>query len=471
MAYKSKVSEAIQYILSSEWAWNSENWTDEDYWGSRILCEYGKSLSYREIRSRVHPIYLGYAVEKRGLIASEVAQYAEDVHKIWKNIYKKDLSLPGNFPLSEVRCPRKEEISLCENIGISSSAFSKSFTFISRDSFWGGVSHPPDAESFKDAFNQNVDDKLEQYTSMIRESLGKQTAAGNVWFFRQFYRYSLDRVFSIRPDLVQMWLHAVYEDTQDSFWLLFSSQSFYEVLLRVLLENDPVEASKLLRHLESFPGKIRYIDNKTGISLTNYAIFRSRRHHEIQKIWDERFEKCSSDLELFEIALVVQQTGNISWLKNKIEKGLKSPWPFDHARSILLTGFIEDNDSELALNKYIEMPRFWLQTVAEKALNLWKRNNWAKHWFNKFLNDEDDIKAWACFGLFLKCVDRRFWIWKECFLGDYHAKKDKQPNRIEFLSLNQNEIKRAIKKNEEKRSKTYLGEKVLSNQVWPWMNF
>lgn len=470
LAYKSKDSDALQCIINSEWAWSSENWTKEDYWGSCILCEFGASLLYREIRSRVHPIYLGYAIEKRGMIAIEVNQYAEDIHTIWKNIYKKDLPLPESFPLSEVECPRKEEINLCENIGISSSAFSKSFTFISRDSFWGGVSHPPDADSFNDAFNQNIDDKLEQCTSIIRKSLKKQAEAGNVWFAKQFHHHALDKVISYRPDLVQMWLNAVYKDKQESSRLLFSSRSFYEALLRVLFENDPVEASKLLKHLELYTGKIKYVDNKTGISLSNYALFKSSRHHEIQKILDKHFDKCSTDLELFELALVVQQTGNISWLKNKIEKELESSWQFDHARSIVFTGFLETNDSEVALNKYIEMPRCWLQAVAEKSMNLWNKNAWAKHWFNRFLNDEEDTKAWACFRLLLKCVDRRFWIWKENFLDDYFPKKDGRHNRLEFLSLNQDEIKKAIKKNEEMWSKTFLGEKVLSNQVWPWMN-
>jgi len=470
LAYKTKDDKVLQKIINSEWAWNSENWTKEDYWGSRILCEFGVSLSYREIRSRVHPIYLGYAIEKRGSIEDEVEQYAEDIHTIWESIYKKDLSLPENFPLAEVGCPRKEDIGLCENIGISSSAFSKSFTFISRDSFWGGAYHPPDAESVEDAFNQSIDDKLEQYTSIIRKSLEKQAEAGNIWFSKQFQLNVLDKVVSNRLDLVQKWLNVVYQHTQESLRLLFSSQSFYEALLRVLIEIDPIEASKLLKHLESFPGKIRYIDNKTGIPLLNYALFKTSSHHEIQNIWGERFEKCSSDLELFELSLIFQQTGNLSWLKNMIEKGLKSPWQFDQARSIMLTGFLEDDHSELVLNRYNEIPQFWLQTVAEKALNLWKKNAWAKHWFNRFLSDKDDIKAWACFRLFLKCVDRRFWIWKEYCLVDYNAEKNKQPNRIEFLSLNQNEIKRAIEKNEKKRKETFLGEKVLSNQVWPWMN-
>ena len=73
-----------------------------------------------------------------------------------------------------------------------------------------------------------------------------------------------------------------------------------------------------------------------------------------------------------------------------------------------------------------------LRTVAEKALDYYKENPWEKHWFKKFLNDEDDEVAWAGFKLFLKCVDRRYWLWNNDFLDDFHNDGRKQ-KRFEIL--------------------------------------
>jgi hypothetical protein len=103
LIYRSHNEDAIQYVLSSSWAWNPEHWFKEDIWGSLLLSEFGISLSYQEICARVHPVYWGYAIEKRGLMEEEVAQYAEDIHTIWKRIKEKGTALPENFPVSEVR--------------------------------------------------------------------------------------------------------------------------------------------------------------------------------------------------------------------------------------------------------------------------------------------------------------------------------------------------------------------------------
>lgn len=115
------------------------------------------------------------------------------------------------------------------------------------------------------------------------------------------------------------------------------------------------------------------------------------------------------------------------------------------------------------------MPRSWTRTVADKAFDYYKTNLWAKHWFKKFLNDGEDEVAWACFKLFLKCVDRRYWLWQNDFLNDSRNENMKQ-RRKKYLSLNQNNIEDSIKENEKKRSETFLGEKMLENQAWPWMS-
>ena len=104
LLYESNNKDLVQEVINSKWAWTSKGRFDEDYWGSIILSEFGASLPYREIRSRVHPTFLGYAVEKRGLTESEVEQFANDIHKIWSTINSKSPLIPESFPTSEVKC-------------------------------------------------------------------------------------------------------------------------------------------------------------------------------------------------------------------------------------------------------------------------------------------------------------------------------------------------------------------------------
>ncbi len=470
LLYKSNNKDLTQEVVNSTWAWNSKDCFGEDYWGSIILSEFGASLPYCEIRSRVHPIFLGYAVERRGLIESEVAQFANDIHKIWDTINSKSPLIPESFPASEIKYDCDQEISLRAPIGISSSAFSTSYEFISRDSFWGGLDDPSKPKIVSSIFKLDTTDRLKYLTSVLKETIEQQLAAGNVWFSNKFYKYALKEVVKIRPDLVKTWLQPIYDNTEDSHRITILCQSFYEALLTVLFENEHCEALELLDYFESFSSAINFVDSETGIKCLDIYLLRCHNNNEIQNILDKRLGRCSSDLELLELALIIQLTGNIPWLKHTIEQGLSSPWYFDQARAIVLIGFFEDKDSESTLLKYCSMPQSWITTVAEKALACYKKNSWAKHWFKKFLNDEDDEIAWACFKLFLKCVDRRYWMWKDDFLNNSHNDTMMQ-KRLNYLLLNQNEIENNIKENEKKRSETFLGEKLLKNQTWPWMSF
>jgi len=468
LLYKSNNKDLIQDVVNSKWAYTSKDCFGEDYWGSLILSEFGASLPYCEIHSRVHPIFLGYAVERRRLIESEVAQFANDIHKIWDTINLKSPLIPESFPKSEIKYDCDQNISI-NSIGVSSSEFSQTIEFISRDSFWGGVNSPSSPKIVHTIFNQDLSAKLKQLTSILRETIEQQLAAGNVWFSNKFYKFALKEVVKIRPDLVKTWLQPIYDNTEDSHRITILCQSFYEALLTVLFENEHCEALELLNYFESFSSAVKFVDSETGIRCLDFYLLRCHNNNEIQNMLDKRLGRCSSDLELFELALIIQLTGNIPWLKHTIEQGLSSPWYFEQARAIVLIGFFEDKDSESTLLKYCGMPQSWIRTVAEKALDCYKKNSWAKHWFRKFLNDEDDEVAWACFKLFLKCADRHYWIWGNDFLNDSHNDNMKQ-KRLKFLSLNQGEIEKSIKENEKKRSETFLGEKMLKNQTWPWMS-
>jgi len=470
LLYKSNNKDLLQEVVNSKWAYTSKDCFGEDYWGSLILSEFGAFLPYCEIRSRVHPIFLGYAVERRGLIESEVAQFANDIHKIWDTINSKSPLIPESFPKSEVKYNCDQNISI-NSIGISSSEFSQTIEFISRDSFWGGVNSPSSPKIVHTIFNQDISTKLKQLTSILQETIEQQLAAGNVWFSNKFYKYALKEVVKIRPDLVKTWLQPIYDNdnTEGTHRIMILCQSFYEALLTVLFENEHCEALELLNYFESFSGAVNFVDSETGIRCLDFYLLRCHNNKKIQNILDKRLERCSSDLELFELALIIQLTGNISWLKHTIEQGLSSPWHFEQAQAIILMGFFEDKDSESTLLKYYGMSQSWIRTVAEKALDYYKKDLWAKYWFKEFLNDEDDEVAWACFKLFLKCADRRYWMWKDDLLNDFHNNTMKQ-KRLIFLSLNEDKIKNSIKENEKKRSETFLGEKILKNQTWPWMS-
>jgi hypothetical protein len=52
-------------------------------------------------------------------------------------------------------------------------------------------------------------------------------------------------------------------------------------------------------------------------------------------------------------------------------------------------------------------------------------------------------------------------------LSDFEVSRD----RLTFLNFNLEEIKKSMEENEKNRKKIFLYEKVLENQVWPWMEY
>jgi hypothetical protein len=77
-------------------------------------------------------------------------------------------------------------------------------------------------------------------------------------------------------------------------------------------------------------------------------------------------------------------------------------------------------------------------------------------------------EAWASFRLFLRCVDKRFWLWMDQSVEDSN-KKDGSDLRLIFLDDNEDTIKNNIRKNEQELEKTLFGVKKQERGIWPWI--
>ena len=152
-----------------------------------------------------------------------------------------------------------------------------------------------------------------------------------------------------------------------------------------------------------------------------------------------------------------------------IEASLTSDILFVRARGIALLGFSSDSRAEETLQSLIHtLPDTWLRwQVAERSLRLFDTNRWAKHWFRRFFEVEDDVIAWSSFRLFLKCVDSRFAQWKSDVMREV-VKHERTESRKVFLEINNGDIKNSIRDNEKDLREKFLGHKILERQAWPW---
>ena len=132
-------------------------------------------------------------------------------------------------------------------------------------------------------------------------------------------------------------------------------------------------------------------------------------------------------------------------------------------------GFLDDPKALEALQQlHLGQPDTWLGKLIELSRHRWDRNKWAKHWYRQFLSGGDDVTTWASFRLFLKCVDRRFWLWQEDLETEVYAGHP-DVERPLFIDDNLDNLRKSIRDNEKDIAEQFLGQKILRDQVWPWM--
>jgi hypothetical protein len=101
-------------------------------------------------------------------------------------------------------------------------------------------------------------------------------------------------------------------------------------------------------------------------------------------------------------------------------------------------------------------------TCAEGGL---ERNHRARAWFVQFLARRDPVEAWAVFRLFLRCVDRRFYLWGDVMRNEM---LDLPMLWHHQVSINAEDIRRPAEKNEGRLSESLFGQRISKNEIAPW---
>ena len=462
--YVTKDEQTIDIFIKDGWTWDRSFCDRENHWGSLLLCEHGDALTYTELRSRLHPVYLGYAIQCRGMEDSEVDQYAEDIHHLWSRIGIATPDLPSDFPPTDIET--SEDITQRTRLRLSPSTLSRSITFISCDSTWGGGDRGNAADVFRSW--ESGDQERQNMAQIARQTIEEQIEAGNLWFAQDFRACALEQVMNRRPDLVSQWVEFALADTDDAIRRVRLARSFYEALCTMLLEHNPDTGSDLYWRLLKISGGITVRDARSEIRLLDYALFKAPAN-EIQNAWERRLEECTTDQELMQIAIVAQHGNGGDWLEAYIYERTQSSVPLERCRALTLLGFMETEESFELLNELLETaPATWIQDLLTTSLKRRQTNAWAKHWFQRFLTVDDDILAWAAFRLFLQCVDSRFWFWQQDVQSEVGDNAQLE-RRLAFLKSNSGTIEKRVRKNEKGLTENLFGQKARQNQAWPWI--
>jgi len=471
--------QAIQSVLNSDWCSAQAGSDFERYWGSKLLAEHGLSLPFSEILKRVSLQMLGYAVRKRGCEKDEVADFGKALHKLWHSVATRpfelpieveDISVKINLPEPEYDFDYSLHTDTEDHIG---------FNFVSSSSIWGGSSYRSSGkddekktsfkDSMKDAMNHELQTLINQQAKEPVQKLAESLReSGNQLFLEKFRTDALAEVVITCPEYVNLWLvTALEQDTE----MLVRCRGFYEALCEVLLEQQPEQGKQLFWRLHH-ENRLRLIDYTTEIPNLLFGLFRAGNSEAVCKLRKSLLENALCDDDLFEITLLAQWHNRHEWhewLEKIITTYLQSDFSLDIAKGLFLLGFMDTPSAGEQLDDWIaEKKSSWLHDCARKAKIIHDRNQWAHHWFERFVNHKEPLQAWAAFRLFLRCVDRRFWLWGEKMISSPNVPYE----RFEHYRACRDSIVKASRKNEKKHFKlqeNLVGCKVQENQLWPWL--
>ena len=455
--YQSQDKNIIQHFLNSSWHWNVRYHDIENHWGNLLLCQYGQDLSFLDLKNRVHPSFLGIAIRDRGMQPEEVKQYAEYIDSLWTQIKEKAPELPPDFPTIEIRINRDKDFTNLDMIYLSDKYSNFSETFVSKNLTWGGIEINSEHGSLRD-FSKR-DETRKKFSQIIEKNRKEQSEANNYFFNYKIPRDVLSEAVILRPDLVDKWLEPIQgEQSETVRKIIRVGTLFYEVLCHVLLEQLHSRAIELYRYLSQNEGQIILKDARTNTRYLDYALFQASPTENLKQEWLHRLENCHCDTQLMELAIVAQLGQGESWLLSRIEQQLKSSAPGDFSQAVTMLAFMETDKANEQLKDIAKnQPDTWRKRLVDILVERWQRNLWAKHWFREFLDREDRVMAWRGFRLFLQCVDRRFWLWKEQLITEASS-HDFHQEYLNFLEDNEDTIKNAIRnsKYNQELDKTFL---------------
>lgn len=169
--------------------------------------------------------------------------------------------------------------------------------------------------------------------------------------------------------------------------------------------------------------------------------------------------------QLTAISTLAQRGTASRWLERTVRLDLSSPRPFAAARALTLCGFIDTAWASEVLHAYARLSEeTWHGAVVREAVERRISDQAAQYRFHQLMRDPNPDRAWAGYRLLLRVVDRRIAIWYERI--EHEAVDSK---RVAFLISNTAGVAKAIKKNEDRFRKTFLGQQIYEGQAWPWM--
>ena len=433
-------------LLAEGWSWNR----DEDVWinhyGSDALSEVTLSLSFDELAPRLAPWQLLKAVCRRGTDPAEVRLAAEIfAHALAGNGIDEpdpganlsiDLTKVKDRPFSYSVEPRRIENA---------------------------------AQYFRLAMDVDAHVQAHQRAAHTAEyRIREARRSGAKLYLAHFDAKDFEPVFRYAPDIVERWLEGYSGPTAEFQRRVRLAEGAFLALCEALLVHDPERGSRLWRVLRETM-TTQYI-GEAGVEELLHLAFRAPDSPAVEKLREEiaGLKYTHTDRALFDLAIAASYNGKIEWLNTVIREDHASPYAWRRTRATILDGFSTNN----ALPITGAWPDGEIKTSGADIARMSARRRCsdasARHWWRVYLETSDPIEAYAAWVLFLRSADRRIWVWMQEDIDAAGRSDDFFDLQIAHVRLNRGNLKRALKKREDKFDQNFLSRKIVGG-IGPWI--
>ncbi|MCK5714272.1 MAG: hypothetical protein KAI25_16235, partial [Hyphomicrobiaceae bacterium] len=184
------------------------------------------------------------------------------------------------------------------------------------------------------------------------------------------------------------------------------------LLAHALGRKFPSKAEELFRRVKESKPLVRFIFGKAGVQLDAMATWAGVRSPVLDNLRFARLDRVGTDHDLSLEVLAALLNGQQQLLITYIEAKLRKDEPAEVSRGIMATGFSDQSEFNDEIFKRYEGSAGLIGSAQKAAKYSYERNVWARHWFGKMCQTDENTDFWRYAVLFSKIVDGRFAVWR-----------------------------------------------------------
>ncbi len=211
-------------------------------------------------------------------------------------------------------------------------------------------------------------------------------------------------------------------------------------------------APEFITRILALDPTIRRVTGATKIPIEAIILWSNTSSPAVMNICKRRLRTPHSDSEIAREVIAAHLCGKVEALQTYIDELLATNRPYETALALMIAGFCDDSaHADAVLSRFDEAEGF-IGKAHAAASDSYARNVWAKTWYAKMLNAQQQEDFWSASVLFIKIVDGRFDIWSESSIA---------PTAIftAFMPTISLEISNRAIKVQKKRQEKLFGEK------------